>query len=270
MDHVYVLNEFPKEDQKIRALKSYPQAGGFATNAARTYALLGGEATLHTRIGQSPYAQIICNDLYHENLKIVDYASDNYCVHSSSILVNKTNGSRTVISSAKDNQLNHLEKDFDLKGDLLFIDGFFINSAIDAIQQAQTKNRPVVFDADKWRDDRYLEFLNDVDYVITGNEFMPSQCRSKQDVIQFFQDLGIKNFAITSGYEGIICYSQNKGFTNISVQKVHVVDTLGAGDVLHGAFCHYIVNNNFEDAVMKASQVATQFVTDYGFNNLSS
>jgi sugar/nucleoside kinase (ribokinase family) len=37
------------------------------------------------------------------------------------------------------------------------------------------------------------------------------------------------------------------------------VDTLGAGDVLHGAFCHYFaLEPDFEGALRQASEIATR------------
>ena len=36
-------------------------------------------------------------------------------------------------------------------------------------------------------------------------------------------------------------------FSNIEVSPIKAVDTLGAGDIFYGAFCHFILNHNFID-----------------------
>ncbi|MGW1742047.1 PfkB family carbohydrate kinase [Nocardia sp. NPDC001965] len=45
-------------------------------------------------------------------------------------------------------------------------------------------------------------------------------------------------------------------------------DTLGAGDILHGAFCvHYIENRDFVDALARASEVLTLSCRTFGTRN---
>ena len=266
-DHIYIVDEYPQENIKIRAVKNYIQAGGFATNAAKTFALLGGEARLHTYIGINSFSNDVYKNLDLNNLKIIDYAPDNYNIGSSSIIINKTSGSRTIVSSAKDNLIDCFTKNLDILGNILFIDGFYIWTAISAIKQAKNKKIKVVFDADKWRDDRYIDFLSNVDYVIAGSEFYPPNCRTQSDVILFFKDMNIENFAITNGSKDIV-FCHNNLLGTISVPQIECIDSLGAGDVFHGAFCYYIQNNNFEDSLKKSSQIASKFCTDYGFKKI--
>lgn len=269
LDQVYVTPKYPAENKKIRAVKSYSQSGGFATNAAKTYAMLGGQANLHTMIGQSTVAKEIHDNLKIENLSVIDYADAIFKVHSSSIVINDHNNSRTVISSEKDTAHDTLGHPVNISGDVVFIDGFFIESAIEVIKYAKIQNIPIVFDADKWRDDRYIDFLSDVDYVIASDEFYPPNGHSTEDVISFFKNQNIPYFAITNGAEGII-YSEGTEIKTMSVPQIECVDSLGAGDVLHGAFCYFILHHDFQTALEKASKVASHFCTDYGFSALKS
>jgi sugar/nucleoside kinase (ribokinase family) len=42
------------------------------------------------------------------------------------------------------------------------------------------------------------------------------------------------------------------------VAKIAAIDTLGAGDVLHGAFCHFFARKPvFEEALRWAAEIAT-------------
>ena len=267
LDQIYIVPNFPFENTKLRASKNHHQAGGFATNAAKTYALLGGDATLHSCIGQSSFAKDVYDDLNFENLTIKDYSDREFQLHSSAIIINQENGSRTIVSSSKDNMEDSFSNNVVLTGDVLFIDGFFIESAVRAVKDAKAKNIPVIFDADKWRDDRYLEFISDIDFIIASEEFFPPDCHTEKDVIEFFNQKNIKHFAITKGARDIIAYN-NCDMKLIPVPQIDCIDSLGAGDVFHGAFCFYILTENFFTALEKSAKIASFFCTDFGFQAL--
>ena len=51
----------------------------------------------------------------------------------------------------------------------------------------------------------------------------------------------------------------------VPVMSIKPVDTLGAGDIFHGAFCHYIMErNDFLIALERASEVASLSCTSLG------
>jgi len=52
----------------------------------------------------------------------------------------------------------------------------------------------------------------------------------------------------------------------IAVTKIRAVDTLGAGDIFHGAFCYYISQPGYEfrEALSAAAHVATFSCRDPG------
>ena len=52
---------------------------------------------------------------------------------------------------------------------------------------------------------------------------------------------------------------------DITLKFVLMVDTLGAGDILHGAFCRYYAEGNqFVAALQQASRVATLSCRTFG------
>jgi sugar/nucleoside kinase (ribokinase family) len=63
--------------------------------------------------------------------------------------------------------------------------------------------------------------------------------------------------AVTRGARSVLASDRGRRF-EIEVAKVAATDTLGAGDVLHGAFCHYFAHRpDFEPALRRASEIAT-------------
>jgi sugar/nucleoside kinase (ribokinase family) len=45
---------------------------------------------------------------------------------------------------------------------------------------------------------------------------------------------------------------------------IKAVDTLGAGDIFHGAFCHYILQQDFPTALSNAAKVAARSCESFG------
>jgi sugar/nucleoside kinase (ribokinase family) len=50
----------------------------------------------------------------------------------------------------------------------------------------------------------------------------------------------------------------------INVPNIQPTDTLGAGDIFHGAFCYYILQENFSLALEKAASIAAKSCKYFG------
>lgn len=96
------------------------------------------------------------------------------------------------------------------------------------------------------------------DVMICSSDFYPPGIVDNIKLFDFFEASGIKNSAISCG-DGSILYSTEKGRGEVLVKTAEVVDTLGAGDFLHGAFCYYYLSSgfDFQKALEKASELAT-------------
>ncbi|MFM7437200.1 MAG: PfkB family carbohydrate kinase, partial [Snowella sp.] len=86
---------------------------------------------------------------------------------------------------------------------------------------------------------------------------------NSQAVFTYLQNFGIPHIAITNGSEPIEYYSEEK-FGQLAVPVIQAVDTLGAGDIFHGAFCHYILRENFELSLSAAGQIASHACQYFG------
>jgi sugar/nucleoside kinase (ribokinase family) len=83
------------------------------------------------------------------------------------------------------------------------------------------------------------EYLKYIDYAICSYDFYPPVSKIREKVIGFLLVKGIRNIAITRGERSVIA-ANDEIETEIPVRSVKALDTLGAGDVFHGAFCYYL------------------------------
>ncbi|MGK7884793.1 MAG: sugar kinase [Crocosphaera sp.] len=266
LDIIYLADHFPHSNEKIVALDQTIAAGGPATNAAITFQHLGHQATLLSMIGNHPISQLIFAELEDCSLSVFDLSpSHEKPPPASSIIVNKLTGERAVISinaiksQAKADKLSlELLQDFDI----ILIDGHQMAVSKIIAQTADFRNIPLVIDGGSWKPG-FEEILPYVKYAICSANFHPPNCYDSDDVFKYLQQVGIPNIAITNGEYSIKYWTEGE-FSSVEVSPIKAVDTLGAGDIFHGAFCHFILNHNFIDSLSKASEVAAVACQSFG------
>ncbi len=249
----------PAPNQKIRADWQEVYAGGPAANAAVAYAALGNRSHLCSGVGSHPVGQFVKADLANHNVVLHDYAGDPQRPPViSSIMINTSTGDRCVVSTNTST--------FDLRGNMdeaalledvsvLLLDGFFSDQALGMLKMAQKMNIPTVLDGGSWKDGT-TQLLSYIDYAICSADFSPPDCSSPHEVLAFLGDHGIGRCAVSRGDLPLIV-SDSGVLGSIEVPSVHAVDTLGAGDILHGAFCHFISFEPFSRSLSQAAALAS-------------
>jgi sugar/nucleoside kinase (ribokinase family) len=266
VDILYMVDEIPGRDEKISVPGQLISAGGPATNAAITFAFLGGRAGLVSAVGRHPLASIIRHDLRDHAIRLHDLTGrSRETPPLSSIMVRRGSGDRTVVS-ANATVLSPRVEDFNpewmLKASILLVDGHYMPLCIAAARHARAQGIRVVLDSGSWK--RGMErLLPLVDTAICSADYRPPGCRNTTDVMEFLQDRNIQQVAITAGAMPIRLVDARRR-SRVAVEQVRPLDTLGAGDILHGAFCFYASQHrmSFHEAVARAAQVAT-FSTRY-------
>lgn len=266
LDLVYLSATLPGNNQKIAACNYTIAAGGPATNAAVTFSYLGNQSKLLGVVGTHPISQLIRGDLESHGVTLVDLnPTTNHPPPISSIIVTQSTGDRAVISLDAPKStinLNQLSIEFDSGVDLVMIDGHQITAGYALAQSAKHKNIPVVIDGGSWKPG-FEKILPCVDYAICSANFYPPGCRSSTEVIAYLAAAGIPYIAITQGEKPII-YSNHGILSQLPVPQINPVDTMGAGDVFHGAFCHYILQQNFTEALSAATKIASDSCQFFG------
>ena len=259
IDLVYKVDGFPAPNSKVAAHDQQVFVGGPATNAAIAFRHLGGSSTLVTGAGCHPLSELIRNELEQYSVRWIDLAPAlNEVPAISSIAVNPA-GERNVISAnASRFGIPAAVVDERALGgaSILLVDGHFMQAATVWAKAARARGIPVVFDGGSWKPGTE-ELLASVDFALCSADFLPPGCSTQEDVVRFLSDSGVPNIAITNGAEPIRFESPNAAGT-LLIPPIEVLDTMGAGDIFHGAFCHYLsARHPFQQALAQAAAVAT-------------
>ena len=260
IDVVYDVDEFPVANTKVAARSQSVLAGGPATNAAIACAHLGSNAALVTVVGRNVLASVIREELQKHLVQLIDLnpAFEDAPVISS-VTVDKA-GNRNVISA---NAMRvpvpaaHVDPELCRQARIVMVDSHYMEACQAWAAAARTCGTPVVLDGGSWKDGTEA-LLKSVHTAICSADFMPPGCSSRNEVIQFLKNCGVTNIAITNGSAPIeFVFGQSSG--SIRVPEVDVVDTMGAGDILHGAYCHFAaMKRDFVDSLTQAARIASE------------
>jgi sugar/nucleoside kinase (ribokinase family) len=260
IDIVYGVDAFPKANAKVAANNQEVYVGGPATNASFTFAHLGGQASLVTAVGRHPLSRMVREELqkYSVHLNDLNPKFDEVPVISSVCVDRK--GNRNVVSANSirvDTPTTEVDAALCKRAGIVLVDGHYMQACQAWATAARSQSKPVVLDGGSWKEGM-AELLKSVQTAICSADFLPPGCKSKEAVIQYLKDAGVTNIAITDGGEPIHFASSSSSGT-LRVPEVEVVDTMGAGDVFHGAYCYFAaIGHGFVEALAEAAEVAAE------------
>ena len=237
LDVVQTVDAVPTANEKVVASDLLVAVGGPAANAAVTCAVLGVASRLLSRIGEGPLAAAMRADLAAHGVQVLDVAAPGSLPPVSTVLVTRGSGERAVVSV---NATLATRGDVpDLADDVVvvLVDGHHLDLALAVAEQARRRGVPVLLDGGSWKPG--LEaLLALVDVAILSADFaIPGGGDALTDV----RAMGPRIVAQSHGgapIEVLWGPGAARGRTGpiqVPVPPVEVVDTLGAGDALHGA-----------------------------------
>jgi sugar/nucleoside kinase (ribokinase family) len=263
LDVLYRLDRFPEEDTKVYAADMRTAAGGPATNAAATHALLGGTSLLLSAIGGGPLARPVREQLEQCGIQSVDLAAGTaYETPLVTVLLNTARATRTAVNPPlTQTALPKLPPAWNpLWGEMprmILADGFHLEQTLGLFAACHRTGAALCLDGGSWKPgtDELAPLLT---AAICSERFaVPGREGDAEAALAWFADRGVPFIAITRGAKPILAVERGRRF-EIEVEEIDAVDTLGAGDVLHGAFCYYFLcTNSFEGALRQAAHVAT-------------
>jgi sugar/nucleoside kinase (ribokinase family) len=267
LDVIQRIEAFPEQNRKVTADWQSVSGGGPALNAAVTFAALGGSSKLLTAIGQGVIADAIRSDLQTYSVSLADCADEGTVPAVSSILLDKGTGDRTIVSLDGRGQTASVPENLDEELGavaVVLLDGHHPPLALAAAAAARRLGVPVVVDAGRWKP-VMAELLPLADTVICSSDFRTPGAASPRDVFSWLSDHDVRSAAVTAGPEDITWQQDGKQGT-VPVPRIESVDTLGAGDVFHGAFCWAtaVQGQEFEEALATAAQIASLHSSSLG------
>jgi sugar/nucleoside kinase (ribokinase family) len=269
-DLLYRLDQLPQEDTKVFARQFHAAPGGPALNAALTHALLGGKALLISAVGGGPWADGLRGELARHGVDLLDLAAGTaYETPPVTVLINAANGSRTAVnppqSLAKLRSLGgswaeEMPAAWSQMPPVILCDGFHLGETLPFLEACRAA-APVAIclDGGSWKPGT-AALAPLLTAAICSERFtVPGQAEaSPEATFAWFAARGVPCVAVTRGSKPILAWERGRCF-QIEIASVAATDTLGAGDVLHGAFCHFFARSpEFEPALRQAAAIATR------------
>ncbi|QJW37248.1 PfkB family carbohydrate kinase [Cellulosimicrobium protaetiae] len=276
LDVVQVVDELPGPDQKVTARSLTATFGGPAANAAATSTALGVPTRLVTAVGRGPLAEVVRRELAGCDVDLVDVAAGGDGQPAvSTVLVTRATGERAVVSTnasgfaglASGGSLAGPVGDDLLDGvgpgDVLLLDGHLPGLALAVARRARDLGAAVVLDGGSWKPDA-VEMIGLCDAVVLSADFRFPGAEG-DDVLDAVFALGPEFVARTRGPRPVEVLDAGERYEVAAPVPARVVDTLGAGDVVHGAFAASVARGaSWRRALERAVVVATASVEHPG------
>jgi sulfofructose kinase len=245
-DTLIVVQRFPAYAGKAPFQEEIVMPGGQVASALAACARLGLRTKYIGAVGADERGRIQLESLAAAGIDCTDVkVRPNCATQSAYIIVDASTGERTVFWRRDDGlrvEPAEITEENIACGSLLHIDGHDTPTVERAAGIARAHGIPVTVDVDTIYDgfDRVLPL---VDYLVASSEF-PAAWTGERDPFQALERLqteyGMKVAAMTLGAHGSLARCDGR-FFYAPAYVVNAVDTTGAGDVFHGAFCYAVL-----------------------------
>ncbi len=258
LDVVQLVDRLPDSNEKTTARKSWLAAGGPAAVAAITFAALGGRARLWTALGHAPAARLAAADLAAAGVDVIDVAPTGFELSVSTVFVDAATGERAVVSgSGRTAAFGKIAGPDFTDIDVVLVDGHHAALARSAAFAAA--GIPVVVDAGSHKPVLDEIFGSSTDVICSADYVHPEWPGARALLAR-----GPHLVAVSHGGKALHWWTAAAS-GSIEPAEVSAVDTTGAGDVLHGAYCHGLATGlGRVDALRSAVAVATERIRHLG------
>lgn len=261
LDQIYGVGRLPAGDGKNFATSYREVGGGPAATAAVAVTRLGGEAELWARVGDDACGNTILAELEAYGVETQSCRRFTGALSSCSAVAVDPDGARMIINFA-DTALpvdpawlptGHIGTAGCILGDMRWPEG-----TAQAFEAAARTAVPRVLDADAVPDGTLQTAYGLASHVLfsrpglaafTGEDRLAEGMAAARARLDGW-------LAVTDGGNGIHWHDRDGRLMHAPAFTVPVVDTLGAGDVFHGAFAIALARGAVESAAIRYAQAA--------------
>ena len=245
-DTLLRVPHFPAYGGKVPFHGEQYSVGGQVASAIVTCAKLGLRSKYIGTVGDDERGRLQLDSLRASGVNIDHVQQRTGCPNQSAyIIIDEATGERTVFWSRPDCLTlapEEITEEQITCARLLHIDGHDTPAVERAARIAREHGIPVTVDVDTL----YAGFdkvLSHVDYLVASSEF-PARWTGLEDPFLALQTIqerhGVRVAAMTLGAHGALALEDGR-FVYSPAFVVNCVDTTGAGDVFHGAFCYAVL-----------------------------
>ena len=261
VDAVFLLDgPLPAENEKIKTNDFYIAPGGPAAKASMTFARLSGSASLITCIGDSPLGGYLKGVLAEYGVTVKDIAGPSYSnPNVSAVLLRAGKSSRTLVSGQIPLDGVSFDSALSFDYDFCLYDCNLPALTPDIIAVLRELSIPLILDCGSWKEN-IEEALSYADIAISSSGFRSPE---DLDIFALQEKYGIRLAARTNDGDPIEFRDRNSNGT-VPVVKLDAGNTLGAGDVFHGAFCFYFYSRgcSFAEALENAAEYTGGYILE--------
>ena len=270
-DLTFRVGGVPGRGSKENATHFDEICGGNALNAAIGIVRLGGRASVCGPMGdiKETSSRFIFDKLAHEGIETKHLVHMAGLVTPISAVMVDPSGERTIVTF-RDPELwkVHLPDTETLLDDCAAIltESRCAEFCTDLCAEAQRRGIPVIVDVDRAMSLRE-GLLNASSHLVFSSEPLQETAGITNDAqaLKKIAKLTPSFLAGTRGPRGTIWLDENQAIQETPAFPVHTVDTLGAGDVFHGAFALAITEGQeLRQALRFASAAAALKCTRFG------
>ncbi len=245
-DTLLTVAQFPAYAGKARILEETLSPGGQVASALVACARLGLRAKYIGTVGDDERGRVQMESLRASGIDLEHVQVRHGCPNQSAyIVIDQSTGERTIFWRREDClriDPEEIAPDQIARGRLVLIDGHDTAAVARAASIARARGIPVVVDVDTI----YAGFdrvLPNTDYLVASSEF-PSGFTGERDPFVALERIqehyGMRVAAMTLGTHGALARWNGK-YIYSPAFVVNCLDTTGAGDVFHGAFCYAVL-----------------------------
>ncbi len=267
-DMIFCIPGRIEENVKARITEKYELAGGPAACAAALAGRWGAPTWLASRVGDDMFGGAVLRKLRDFGVDVSFVKQFAGAESSRSVIIRHCdNGNRTGFNYP--GTLGGGELPLPENWDVLLLDGHEPETSWKAL-----KARPEavsILDGGTAREET-VKLAGAVDYLICSEVFASGYCGERirldqpERLAAVFQKLKqlAPHTAVTLGEKGLV-YEEGGQLYHMPAFPVHTVDTLGAGDIFHGAFAYALHEKlGLEEALRFARAAAALSVQKIG------